>query len=228
MQINVFTGNSTRTVLNELIPQFEHNSGHKVTVSYDPAKVMLKRIAEGESADLAILGDTAIDELIRLGKITAASRRVIARLGAGVGVRAGAARPDIGTVDAFKRMLLNAKSIAYASEGASGIHFTGVIKSLGIATQVNGKARTRPGGLLGELVVAGEAEIVVQQIPELMAVQGIDVVGSFPPELQKISVTTTGIFANSRQAGAANALLDFITTPEAARVFKMKGLEPAF
>jgi molybdate transport system substrate-binding protein len=228
MKIHVFTGNSTRAILSELIPQFELASGHEVSVSYDPAKVMLKRIAAGESADLAILGESAIDELIQQGKITAASRRVIARLGAGIGVRSGASRPDISTVEAFKRTLLDAKSIAYASEGASGIHFSGVIEKLGISSQVHAKARTRPGGLIGELVVAGEAEIVVQQIPELMAVPGIDVVGPFPPELQMISVTTTGIFASSRQSEAAQGLLDFLTTPAAARVFKARGLEPAF
>lgn len=228
MQIKVFTGNSTRAVMTELVPRFEHASGHRISISYDPAKVMLKRIASGETADLAILGEPAIDELIKQGKIAAASRRVIARLGAGVGVRAGASQPDISTVEAFKRTLLAAKSIAYSSEGASGIHFAKVIERLGISSQVSGKARTRPGGLLGELVVEGEAEIAIQQIPELMAVPGIELVGPFPPALQKISVTTTGIFASSRQPGAAQAFLDFLTTPAAARVFEAKGLEPAF
>jgi molybdate transport system substrate-binding protein len=228
MKIQVFTGNSMRNVLNELVPQFAHASGHRVSISYDPAQIMLKRIASGESADLAFLGELAIDELIRQGKITAASRRAIARLAAGIGVRVGATHPDISSVEAFKRMLLNAPSIAYASEGASGIYFAGLIERLGIAAQVKSKARTRPGGLLGELVVSGEAEIAVQQIPELMAVPGIEVVGPFPAELQKISVTTAGIFANSSQPDATRMLLDFLTTPAAARVFKAKGLDPIF
>ena len=228
MKIQVFTGNSMRNVLNELTPQFERTSGHQVLFSYDPAQIMLKRIASGESADLAFFGEPAIDELIRQGKITAASRRSIARLAAGIGVRAGTPHPDISSVEAFKQMLLNAPSIAYASEGASGIHFAGLIERLGIAAQVTSKARTRPGGLVGELVVAGEAEIAVQQIPELMAVPGIEVAGPFPAELQKISVTTAGIFANSRHPEAAKALLDFLTTPAAARVFKAKGLDPLF
>ncbi len=228
MQIQVFTGNSMRNVLNELVPRFEQASGHQVSISYDPAQIMLKRIANGESADLAFLGEPAIDELIKQGKIVAASRRSLARLAAGIGVRAGAPKPDISSVEAFKRMLLNAPSIAYASEGASGIYFAGLIERLGIAAQVKSKARTRPGGLVGELVVSGEAEIAVQQIPELMAVPGIEVVGPFPAELQKISVTTAGIFANSSQPDAARALLDFLTTPAAARVFKAKGFDPLF
>lgn len=228
MQIKVFTGNNTRAVLTELVPQFERISGHQVLISYDPAEIMPRRIAGGETADLAILGESAIDELIRQGKIAADSRRALARLGAGIGVRAGTPRPDIGSVEAFKHALLDAKSIAYASEGTSGIHFASVIERLGIAGQVNAKARTRPGGLLGELVVSGEAEIAVQQIPELMAVPGIELVGPFPAELQKISVTTAGIFASSRQPGAARALLDFLTTRAAVRVFESKGLEPVF
>ena len=228
MKIQVFTGNSMRTVLTELLPQFERDSGRQVSVSYDPAQIVLKRIANGESADLAFLGEPAIDKLIQQGKIAAASKRALARLGAGVAVRAGAPHPDIGSVEAFKRMLLDAKTIAYASEGASGIHFAGLIERLGIAAQIKSKARTRPGGLVGELVVSGEAEIALQQIPELMAVPGIDVVGPFPAELQKISVTTAGIFAASRQSEAAQALLDFLTAPAAARVFRAKGLEPLF
>jgi molybdate transport system substrate-binding protein len=225
-EIKLFTSNSMHAVLDELVPAFERASGNQVSVSYDPAQVMLKRIKSGETADLAIMGTTALDELEKLGKIAAGSRRVLSRCGVGVGVRAGAPKPDIGTVAAFKRMLLNARSVAYTLNGASGIHFAGLIERLGIATEVKAKAATRPGGLIAELVVAGEAEIAVQQIPEIMAVPGIELVGPLPQELQMITVSGVGVFADSKQPEAARTLLEFLSTPAAARVMKAKGLEP--
>ncbi|MBI4192184.1 MAG: substrate-binding domain-containing protein [Betaproteobacteria bacterium] len=235
-EIKVFSTNSMHAVLDELVPAFERASGNRVSVSYETAIAMLKRIKNGETADLAIMGTSELDavkgtsefdELEKLGKIAADSRRVLSRFGVGIGVRAGAPKPDIGSVEAFKRMLLNAKSIAYTLNGASGIHFAGLIERLGIAEQVKAKAVTRPGGLIAELVTAGEAEIAVQQIPELMAVPGIEVVGPLPQELQVIMMSSAGIFSDAKQPGAARALLEFLSTPASARVFKAKGLEPA-
>lgn len=224
-EIRLFTSNSMHAVLDELIPAFERASGNKVVVSYDPAQMMLTRIKNGETADLAIMGTTALDELEKLGKIAAGSRRILSRCGVGVGVRAGAPKPDIGTVEAFKRMLLNAKSVAFTQNGASGIHFAGLIERLGIAAEVKAKAATRPGGLIAELVAAGEAEIAVQQIPEIMAVPGIELVGPLPRELQKVTVSGAGVFADSKQPEAARVLLEFLSTPAAARVMKAKGLK---
>jgi molybdate transport system substrate-binding protein len=226
-EIKVLCSNSTHAVMDELVPEFERASGHKVSISYDPAKIMLQRIQRGETADLAILGAPAIDDLTKQGKIAAGSRRDLARCGIGVAVRAGAPKPDIGSVEAFKRALLNAKSVAHTESGVSGMHFAGLIERLGIAEQVKAKARTQPGGLVGELVASGEAEIAVQQIPELMAVPGIEVVGPLPRELQKITLVSAGIFAASRDPEAAQALIEFLSTPAAARVYKAKGLEPA-
>ena len=225
--LTLFTSNSTRGVLAELLPQFERTSGTRVSVSYDPALVMLKRIDAGESADLAILGQAAIDELAAKAKIVPDSRRTLARCGVGIGVRAGAPKPDISSVEALKRALLAAKSICHTTRGASGIHFSGVIERLGIADEVKAKAVRNEGGLIGELVVRGEAELAVQQIPELMAVPGIDLVGPLPQELQSISVVTAGIFTGSKEAAAARALLEFLALPSSARVFRAKGLEPA-
>ncbi|OGA41368.1 MAG: hypothetical protein A3G24_06380 [Betaproteobacteria bacterium RIFCSPLOWO2_12_FULL_62_13] len=226
-ELKVFCSNSVRAVMDELVPQFERASGHKVAVSYDPAKIMLERIMGGESADLVILSAPAIDELTKQGKIVAGSRRELARCGVGIAVRAGAPKPDIGSVEALKRALLNARSIAHTSSGASGIHFAGLIERLGIAEQVRPKAVKRPGGLVGELVVSGEAEIAVQQIPELMAVPGTELVGPLPQELQVITTATASVFTDASQPQAAQALLEFLSTPAAARVFKAKGLEPA-
>ena len=224
--IKIFATNSIRAVLNELVPQFERAGSHKVTVSYDPAKVMLGRIARGETADVAILGSSAIDELIKQGKIATGSRRVLAQCGVGVAVRAGAAKPDISSVDALKRALLAAKSVAYTQEGASGMHFAGVIERLGIAAPVQAKAVRQPGGLIGELVAAGKAEVAIQQIPELMAVPGIELAGPLPAEIQLTTTSAIGIFSDTKEADAANAFAQFLCTPAAARVLKAKGLDP--
>ena len=212
--------------MGELAPQFERANDCKIAISYDPAKVMLARIQKGETADLAILGSGAIDELVKQGKISAGSRRVLARCRVGVAVLAGKPRPDISSVEAFKRTLLGAKSVAYTQEGASGMHFAGLIERLGIAEQVKAKAVRQPGGLIGELVAAGKAEIAIQQIPELMAVAGIELVGPLPAEIQLVTVSSAGIFAGTKQAEAAQSFIQFLVTPAAARVMKAKGLEP--
>ncbi|MGH8660397.1 MAG: molybdate ABC transporter substrate-binding protein [Burkholderiales bacterium] len=224
--IRILASNSIRAVIGELIPQFERANGCGVSVSYDPAKVMLARIEKGETGDLAITGAGAIDELVKQGKIHAASRRVLARCRVGVAVRAGAPKPDIGTVDSLRRALLAAKSVAYTQEGASGMHFSGVIERLGIAEEVRAKAVRQPGGLIGELVAAGTAEIAIQQIPELMAVPGIELVGPLPAEIQLVTVSSAGVFADAEQADAALRFIEFLVTPAAARVMKRRGLEP--
>ena len=149
-------------------------------VSYDPAKRILKRIAGGETPDLIICGASALEDMTKQGKIVAETSRLVARCGVGIAVRTGAPKPDISSVEAFKRTLLNAKSVAYTQEGASGIHFAGQIERLGIAEQIKSKAVRQPGGLVGELVAAGKAELAVQQIPELMAVPGVELVGPLP------------------------------------------------
>lgn len=224
--IKVLCSNSSHAVMEELLPAFERASGHQVSINYDTAILTLSRIKSGETADLVILNAPAIDELTKQGRIAAGSRHTLARCGVGIAVRAGAPKPDISSVEAFRRALLDAKSIAHTEAGASGIHFLGLIERLGIAAQVKAKARTRPGGLIGKLVASGEAELAVQQIPELMAVAGIDLVGPLPHELQIISTITAAVFEDARQPDAAQALLEFLTTPSAARVFKANGLDP--
>jgi molybdate transport system substrate-binding protein len=143
-------------------------------------------------------------------------------------VAAGLSKPDIGSVEAFKRALLAARSVAYTIEGASGIHFSGLIERLGIAAAIQAKAVRQPGGLVGELVAAGKAELAIQQIPELLAVPGIQYVGPLPQELQKITQASTGLFAGSKEPAAARAFLDFLFTPESALVVQAKGHEPRY
>jgi len=225
-EIKVMTSNALRSVFGELAPAFERAHGHKISAIFDPAQRMLKRIAAGETADVAISSAPAIDELTSQGVIAAGSHPILARYGIGIAVRAGAPKPDIGSVEAFKRALLDAKSIACTIEGASGIHFAKLIETLGIAEQMNAKAKRRAGGLIGELVASGEAELAVQQIPELMAVPGIELVGPLPQALQNNSVLVAGVFAASKHPQAAQALIEFLATPDSVRVFKAKGFEP--
>jgi molybdate transport system substrate-binding protein len=225
--IRLFVSNSMRGVMDELVPRFRKSAGHEISISYDPAKVMMERIRKGESADLAILGGSAIEDLEKLGKVAAGSKRAVASCGIGVAVGARAPKPDIGTVDGFKRALLAAKSIAYTEQGASGIYFSKLIEDLGIAGPVKAKAVRRPGGLIAELVAADKAEMAVQQIPELMAVPGIQIAGPFPKEVQMITKSSAGIFADAREPAAAKAFLDFLLSTDSARVFRDKGHEPA-
>jgi molybdate transport system substrate-binding protein len=225
-KLRVFASNSIRAAMAELVPQFERASGNRVAVSYDPAKILLERIGKGQTADLVITGSGAIDALVKQGTVLPGSRRVLARCRVGVAVLAGAPKPDIGSVESLKRTLLRAASVAYTQEGASGMHFAGVIERLGIADEVKAKAVRQPGGLVGELVAAGKAEIAIQQIPELLAVPGIELVGPLPAETQLVTVTAAGVFSGAEQAAAARSLIEFLATPAAARVIQAKGLEP--
>lgn len=226
VEIRLFSSGSTAGALRELIPQFERATHHRVTVSNDPGKIMLERIKRGDTGDVVLTGSTVIEELASAGQVDASSRRDLARCGAGVAVRAGARKPDISSLDAFKRALLDAKSIAHTTSGASGMHLMRVVERLGIAQEVKAKARTQPGGLVGEILARGEAELAVQQIPELLAVPGLEFVGPLPPEIQISSVVSAAIFSRAAQPEAARALLEFLATPATARVLQRSGLDP--
>jgi len=213
-----------RGVLTEAAPMLA-GRGFDLVAAYGPTNLLLGRMAEGESADVAILVDAAIEALIRRGTIAAGSRRDLARSGVGIAVKVGAPRPDIGTVDAFRRAMLAARSIGFSKSGASGIHFAELIGRLGIADEVNRNAKVRDG-VVGELAASGEVEIAVQQISELKLVDGIDIVGSLPDELQKLTVFSAGVFAASAQPARATALVAALASPDVTAVMRQKGLEP--
>jgi molybdate transport system substrate-binding protein len=214
-----------RGLMTELAPSLTVD-GLAFDAIYGPTNGLRQKIADGATADLAFLADASIDELIAAGTLLTGSRRIIARSGVAVAVKAGAPKPDISTPDAFKRALLAARSIAFTVTGASGIHFAQVIERLGIADDIRRKAVIRDG-LTGEFAANSEVEIAVQQMSELAAVAGIDIVGPLPGDLQAMTVFAAGVFATSRRAGAAEALIGRLTTPEAERVIRQKGLEPA-
>lgn len=223
--LKILTSNSTRPVLDALIPAYEKATGNKVAISADSAKAMVARIRGGEPGDVVVLGSGALQELVEAGIVSAASRRAFARALVGVGVRSGNPRPDISTPDALRKSLLAAKSIAHTVHGASGMYIPVLLEKLGIAAQMKPKTVTRPGGYIGAVVVAGEADIALQQIPELLAVPGLDLVGPLPDAVQKVFETAAGIFTAAPHAAAAQVITDFFAAPAHAALFGSKGLE---
>jgi molybdate transport system substrate-binding protein len=214
----------------ELLPQFNRLAENKITIKYGAAAALKQQIEGGETFDVAILVPAGVDDLIKQGKIAAGSRTDLARTGVGVAIRSGAAKPDISTVEAFKRTLIGAKSIAYgdpALGGASSIYFANLLQRLGIAEAVKGKTKLTPPGDSAQPVAAGEAELGVGQISEIVPVRGAELLGPFPAELQVYTAFTAGVAANAKDAAAANALIKFLRTPAAAQIFKARGLEPS-
>jgi len=224
-ELKVLSSNGTSAIVQAIGGEFARRTGQVLSFKIDAAVLLQKEIEAGESFDVAVLTRAVIDELIAQNRIDGRTRADIARSGIGVAVRAGAAKPDIGTAESFKRAMLDAKSIAYTTVGGSGIHFLKMAERLGIADAVKAKARTQPG-LLAELVAKGEAELAVQQISELLPVAGVEVVGPFPPELQLITLFSVGVRARSTNAEAAQALIRFFSDPDAVRMIKAAGMEP--
>ena len=225
VELKVLCSNTAHALLSALVPLFERASGHRVALEYASASIVAESIRQGETADATVLAGPVMDKALTTGAIARASLTAIARCGIGVAVRTGTHHPDIGTVDAFKRALAAAQSVAYTEAGVSGIYFAGLIERLGMAAEIKAKARTRRGGLIAELVANGEAEIAVQQIPELIPVKGIDIVGPLPPELQNITLISAGVFVNAQQPAAAADFLKFLTTPDTADVYRANGFE---
>jgi molybdate transport system substrate-binding protein len=190
--------------------------------------VTRQKLASGEPVDVVIMTDVAVDDVAKQGTVVPGTRTDIARTGMGVGVREGAAKPDISTSEAFKATLLRAKSLVYVdpAQGAtSGIHFASVLDRLGIAEAVKGKSQLVPGGYPAEKVASGEAELVVHQISEIVPVKGVVLVGPLPADLQKVTVYSAGLAARSASPEAARAFIAFITRPAFKAKFAAAGLD---
>jgi len=185
------------------------------------------RLSRGEPVDVVILAAPALDALIAQGRVAAGSRVDLVRSSIGLAVRAGAPRPDIGSVEALRRTLLEAKSIAY-SASASGVYYeTELVKRLGIAEQVMPKSRRILSERVGTVVARGDAELGLQQMSELLPIQGIDVLGPLPAEVQRVTLFSAGISATAAEPAAARRLIEFFTAPEAVPAIVRSGLEPA-
>jgi len=229
-EIKVLTAGAFKQVVLALVPDFEKQTGHKVTVENETVGALTKRIEGGEGFDLAVLTPGAVDNLTGKGKFAAGSRTNLARVGVGVVVKDGTPKPDISSVDAFKKSLLAAKSVAYidpAAGGSSGIYVSGLLDKLGIGAEVKAKAKLIHGGAVAEHIAKGEAELGIHQISEILPVKGIVLVGPLPAEIQNYTVYAAGLGANAKEADAAKALLKALSGPTAAEVLKAKGMEPA-
>src|SRR5262245_62678743 len=225
-EIKVLSTQATEEAYRELVPQFEKASGHKVTTVFTGTLAAQKRLADGESYDMIIMSSPSIDAQIKAGKVLAGSRVDIAKSGVGVGVPKGAAKPDIGTTEALKKALLAVKSIGY-STGPSGIFMLALFDKLGVADQVKDRLRQTPTGVfVGTIIASREVEIGFQQVSELGNFPGVDYVGPLPADVQQTTVFSSGIIVGANEAVAANALVKFLTTPEAGAAFKKRGMEP--
>lgn len=223
--IDLLTSNGMHAVLDVLLPQFRRETGTAVAVRYGTGQEINERVGAGETADVVILSRAALENLVRSKAIDGASVRDLATSRVGVAVRSGLPKPEIGSVEAFKRALLAADSIAFTGKGASGIHFQRLIERLGIAREIKAKAAMQDGGLVGELVVQGRATMAIQQIPELFAVAGLDYVGPLPAELQLESHIAAGVFSGSTQRAAAAALVAHLSDARNAHVYREKGMD---
>lgn len=207
-----------------LLPAWRE-AGREVDVEWSPTGVLLDRVRAGERADVLIAIDEPVARLVEAGVLRAGSMRPVARASFGLGVRHGAPRPDVSTPDAFKQALLEARSVAYSLTGASGIHFQDVIERLGIAEAVRAKATAIHAGFTADRVIAGEADLAVQQVSELMSIDGIDVVGPFPDPYQQHTDFSAAIFADSGSPLAAD-FLELLGDDRAAEAYSRCGLAP--
>jgi molybdate transport system substrate-binding protein len=229
-ELRVISGGAFKSVLTPMAAEFEKQTGHKVNLTFRTVGQNLKAVEGGEVFDVAVLTPEAIDNLAKAGKVVPGSRADLAKTGVGVVVKEGAPLPDISTVEAFKRTLLAAKSVAYidpAAGGSSGIYVGKLLERLGIAKEVNAKAKLIQGGAVADHVVNGEAEIGVHQISEILHVRGAKLVGPLPAEIQNYTVYSAGVGAGAKEAEAAKALVKFLSGPGAAPIIKSKGMEPA-
>lgn len=224
--ITVLSTHAVQEVLAELQPSLERAGGMRLTIDYDPANALKRKIEEGTAFDVVIVTRRVIDALAGRGKVRRETCTDIARSGLGIAVRKGAAKPDVTTVDAFKHALLAAKSVARSKEGTSGLYFETLLTRLGIAEAMRSKIILGGSGRIAELVARGQADMAVQQIPELLPVDGVDFVGPLPDELQLYTVFSAGVSAACIVEDAAEGLIDALTTPAAAALFNAKGLEP--
>jgi molybdate transport system substrate-binding protein len=225
-EIHVWTARAIATVLAEIGPQFERATGHSLTVYSGLPVDFDKRLTSGDPLDVLISGSSPVDRWIKEGKLVAPTRTDIARSGIGVEVRAGARKPDISSVEAFKRALLDAKSIAYLRVG-SGIYLHGLLERLGIAEAVRSKVTRPESDIVSELVARGEVELGMVVITQIVTTPGVELVGPLPPEIQSYVAFAAGVSVNSKAPDAARQLIKFLTGPMAIPVIRAQGMEPA-
>jgi molybdate transport system substrate-binding protein len=229
-EIKVYSSIGVRSAAEELFRKFEQASGHRLVLVWGTAPMLIKRIEGGETSDVLILSRAGIETLKQQGKVAPGSDVTLASSGVGIAVKAGAPKPDISSPEALKRTLLAAKSIAYSEPsagGASGVYFAKLLERMGIAEAMKPKTKyPPPGGFSGELLLTGEAELAVQQKPELLHVAGAEIVGMLPGDLNLVTEFAAGMMPGSKNVDAGSALIKMLLSSEAAAVFRSKGLDP--
>lgn len=229
-ELKTFATIAVQTTLEDLMPKLEATTGNKLVVSWATAAMLSKRVQDGEAADVLILTKPVLDALSKEGKAIVGSDAVFASSGVAVGVRSGAPKPDISTSAAFKRALLEAKTVAYsnpASGAASGVYISKLLERLGIAEEM--KAKTKfppPGGFAANLLVSGEAELAIQQEPEIAAVAGVERVGSLPAELNNVTVFAVGLGTDPKHEESGHAVIKFLHSPDAIAALRAHGITP--
>jgi molybdate transport system substrate-binding protein len=230
-ELVVFSTIGVRSAAERLFAQFDQASGHRLAVTWGTAPMLVKRIDDGDTADLVVLSRGGIDALQKQGKIAAGSVVTLASSGVGIAVKAGAPKPDISTAEALKRALLDAKSIAYSEPsagGASGVYFAKLLERMGIAEEMKPKTKyPPPGGFSANLLMTGEAELAVQQKPELLHVAGAEVIGLLPGDLNVVTEFAVAVMAGCKNGEAAVLLVKSLRSPQAAAIFRAKGLDPS-
>ena len=225
-EVKVFASNGVKTVLEELGPQFEKATGNKLVFRFAPAADLKGAIEKGEAFDVAVLVTAGIDDLIKQGKLVAATRTDVAKSGAGMAMKKGAPKPDIATADSFKRTMLGAKSIAYVATGATAANMRKIFDQLGIAEEMKAKTKALSGISAAEAVAKGEAEFGFTQVSEILHVPGAELAGPLPPGVQIYTVFPAAVGTGAASPAAAQAFIKFLTAPAAAPVIKAKGMEP--
>jgi molybdate transport system substrate-binding protein len=230
-ELKVYSTIGVKSAIEELAPQFEKATGNKLVITWGLISSLTKKASEGDVPDVLIVSSAAIDGLRKSGQITAGSGGILGRSIFAFGVKQGAPKPDISTVEALKKTLLAARAVGYtdpAAGGASGVYFVKMIGMLGIAAEVKAKSKfPPPAGFVGTLLTNGDVDIAFQSKPELTTTPGVDVIGPPPGDLGQTNVFAAGVGATSKNTEAANAFVKFLTSPAAQAVFKAKGFDPA-
>ena len=225
-EIRVLASNGVKSVIEALLPQCEQATGRHLAIQFNSSVALKQRIDAGEGFDVAIVTTELLDTLIKEGRVQAASRAGVARAGVGVGVRAGAPKPDISTPDAMKRTLLNAKAITYAQDGASREPINRMFERFGIADAMRAKTILEQGSIRSTGRVAqGDADLVMTLVSEILPIQGIELVGPLPDAVQSYVSFATGISPTASDPAAAQKLIGFLTGSGVAPTFKAKGLQ---
>lgn len=224
--LRVFTTRSIATVLEKIGADVERRTGRRLDVTTDVAIRMVRRINDGEEFDFLVAAPAQIDDLIKAGKIIPETRTDLARSGIGVAVRAGAPSPDISSVDAFKRALLTARSVAYLKEGQSGLYVAQVLERLGIAETIRPKVTLPETDIVSELVSRGDIELGIVVITQILTTEGVELAGPLPSEIQSYITFTGGISANSTSVDAAREIITALRSPAAIAIMRSQGMEP--